>query len=138
MLRITVVHGVLPLVLAAMIAGGFGCTNRSDVSGVWKGKMTLAETGKSITVLEFDLHQRSQTLVGTMAFTSQVDGNMKLQGTQSNDKVVFTTEHKKGLTVSFTGCLKDRSRIEGTAVLAYSDPKVPVRQDTVTLELTKK
>ena len=138
MLRTNKVQGMLLLVLVAMIAACFGCTSRTDVSGVWKGKMTLAETGKSITDMEIELQQRSQELVGTLAFTAQVDGNLKLQGTQSNDTVVFTTEHKKGLTVSFNGRIKDRSRIEGTAVLAYSDPKVPVRQDTVTLELTRK
>ena len=135
--RIIVVR-LLLLVLAGMVTGCIGCSNKSDVSGAWKGRMTLAETGKSISDLEFELHQRSQGLSGTMAFTSQVDGNLKLTGDRHGDEVTFTTEHKKGLTVSFTGRVRDRSRIEGTAVLAYSDPKVPVKQDTVMLELTRK
>ena len=138
MMRTTIVRLLPTLVLVCLFAAGSGCTSRSDISGAWKGKMTLAETGKSITDLEFEFQQTSKALAGTLAFTAQTDGNMKLKGERNGDEVTFTTEHKKGLTMSFTGRVKDHSRIEGTALLAYSDPKVPVRQDTVMLELTRK
>jgi len=120
-----------------LIAGLMGCTAKSDVSGKWKGTMTLAAGGKTMTDLEFDLVQRSQDLSGAMIFTKVEGGRMKLTGSRTGDELKFSTEHQKGLTVHFTGSLTSGSRIAGTAILVYSDPKVPVKEDKVALELTR-
>ena len=100
--------------------------------------MTLKETGKSLSDLEFDLSQKAGEITGTMIFTKLEGGKVGLKGTRSGDDIKFATMPKKGLAVTFTGSVKSRSRIEGTAILNYSDPKVPVKEDMVTLDLTRK
>ena len=121
-----------------LMVGLCGCSSKADLTGKWGGRMTLPETGKSLSDLEFDLTQKGGEIHGTMNFTKVDGGKVKLNGTRNGDELKFTTEHKRGLTIGFTGAVKSGSRINGSAILAYSDPKVPVKQDSVTLELTKK
>jgi hypothetical protein len=125
-------------VVGCLMVGLCGCSSKADLTGKWGGRMTLPETGKSLSDLEFDLTQKAGEVHGIMNFTKVDGGKVKLNGTRSGDELKFTTEHKRGLTVSFTGTVKSGSRITGSAILAYSDPKVPVKQDSVTLDLTKK
>jgi len=121
----------------ALVAGLSGCTRKSDVTGKWNGKMTLEGSSKAITDLAYDLFQKDGELSGAMVFTKVEGSAMKLNGKRTGDELAFSTEHKRGLTLHFKGAVKSGSRIEGTAVLVYSDPKVPVKQDTVVLELTR-
>jgi len=125
------------IVVVLFFVGAVGCTSRSDLSGKWKGTMKLASGGTAMSDLEFDLVQKSQDLSGLMIFTKVEGSKMKLTGSRAGDEVKFTTEHKRGLSVVFTGAVKSGSRIDGTASLVYSDPKVPVKEDKVTLELTR-
>jgi len=127
---------ILPAVALFLVLSA-GCTSKSDLSGKWKGIITVTDTGKTMSDLEFVLVQKSQDLTGMLIFTKVDGGKMKLSGSRTGDEVKFTTESKKGLNVAFTGTVKSGSRIEGTATLAYFDPKVPVKQDVVTLELTR-
>jgi hypothetical protein len=115
-----------------------GCSSKADLSGKWNGKMTLAETGKSLTDLEFELAQKGQEIAGAMIYTKIDGGRVKLSGTRAGDELKLKSEHKRGISMSFTGTVKSGSRITGTALLFYSDPKLPVRQDTVALELSRK
>ncbi|GFE59608.1 hypothetical protein AOG2_01960 [Geobacter sp. AOG2] len=124
--------------VGCLLAGLCGCSNKADLSGKWGGRMTLPETGKSLSDLEFELTQKAGEIHGIMNFTKVAGAKVKLSGTRNGDELKFTTEHKRGLSVSFTGTVKSGSRINGKAILAYSDPKVPVKQDSVTLEMTKK
>ena len=119
------------------VVGFSGCTRKSDVSGKWNGKMTLEGSSKAITDLAYDLVQKEGEVSGAMVFTKVEGSAMKLSGKRTGDEITFSTEHKRGLTLHFKGAVKSGSRIEGTAVLVYSDPKVPVKQDTVSLELTR-
>ncbi len=108
------------------------------MTGKWGGTMTLAETGKSLQDLEFNLTQQGNDIHGIMNFTKVDGGKVKLNGTRKGDDITFTTEHKRGLSVNFTGVVKSASKIKGTAILAYSDFRVPVKQDSVAVELAKK
>jgi hypothetical protein len=130
-MALAMVGGCLLLCMAA-------CSSKADVSGRWNGKMTLPETGKSLTDLEFDLTQKGEEIAGTMIYTKVDGGRVKVTGTRTGDELKLKSEHKRGISLSFTGAVKSGSRISGTALLVYSDPKVPVRQDTVTLELSRK
>jgi|GEM_PF-1727949 len=121
-----------------LMMGLWGCSSKADLTGKWGGKMTLPETGKSLNDLEFDFTQKAGEIHGTMNFTKVDGGKVKLNGSRDGDELKFTTEHKRGLTIGFAGTVKNGTRIKGNATLAYSDPKVPVKQDVVTLELTKK
>ncbi len=125
------------IVVGCLLAALVSCTGKSDVSGKWMGKMTLVETGKSLSDLEFKLTQKAQTLSGTMVFTKVDGGAVKLNGSRTNDELKFDTENKRGLTVHFTGEVKSGALITGTAVLFYTDPKIPVRQENVTMELNR-
>jgi hypothetical protein len=125
------------IVVGCFLAVLFSCTGKSDLSGKWAGKMTLAETGKTLSDLEFNLTQKAQTVSGTMVFTKVDGGIVKLNGSRTNDELKFDTEQKRGLTVHFTGVVKSGTLITGTAVLFYSDPKIPVRQENVTMELSR-
>ena len=125
------------IVAGCLLAVLFSCTGKSDLSGKWTGKMTLAETGKSLSDLEFNLIQKAQVLSGSMVFTKVDGATVKLSGTRTKDELKFDTEPKRGLTVHFTGTVKSGALITGTAILFYSDPKVPVRQENVTLELSR-
>jgi len=120
-----------------LIVGMTGCSRKGDVSGKWNGKMTLEGSGKAITDLAYDLVQKEGEVSGAMVFTKVEGSAMKLSGKRTGDELAFSTEHKRGLTLHFKGTVKSGSRINGTAVLVYSDPKVPVKQDTVVLELTR-
>jgi hypothetical protein len=138
MMKNTMNRKITGLLIALIIFAGLpGCTSKSDITGKWKGTMTLQETGKSLSDLEFDLSQKAGEITGFMIFTRVEGGKAKLTGTRTGDVLKFSTEHQKGLTVHVDGTVNNRARITGTAVLVYSDPKVPVKQDTVTLELTR-
>ena len=130
--------------LVSLLLGGCllallsGCSGKADVTGKWNGKMTLPETGKSLNNLEFDLTQKGAQITGAMIFTKVDGGRVSLNGTRTGADIKFKTEFKGGLSVSFSGSIKSGSLIAGTALLVYSDPHVPVRQDRVTLELSRK
>lgn len=126
------------LLVGGLLAGLCGCSSKADLTGKWGGRMTLPETGKSLSDLEFELTQKAGEIHGIMNFTKVAGARVKLNGTRSGDELKFTTEHKRGLSVSFTGTVKSGSRINGNAILAYSDPKVPVKQDSVIMDLTRK
>jgi hypothetical protein len=128
----------LAMIGACLLLFMGACSNKADLTGTWKGKMTLAETGKSLTDLEFELTQKGQEIAGAMIYTKIDGGRVKLSGTRTGDDLKLKSEHKRGISMSFTGTVKSGTRMSGTALLVYSDPRLPVRQDTVTLELSRK
>jgi hypothetical protein len=130
-------RAMLAAALACLLAVSFACTSKSDLTGKWKGNITLEQGGSSLSDVEFDLVQKAGNLTGTMVFTKVAGGRINLQGTRSSDDVTFTTPHTRGLSVVFAGTVISGSHISGKATLMYSDPKVPVKQDIVALELTR-
>ena len=101
------------LITGVMLTGLLGCTSKSDITGKWKGTMTLNETGKSLSDLEFDLYQKAGDITGTMIFTKVEGGKVKLTGTRTGDGLKFSTEHQKGLTVHFDGTVNSQFQDSG-------------------------
>jgi len=113
-----------------------GCSKKDDISGKWKGRITLPQTGKSLTDLEFVLTQKGKELTGTMLFTKP--GNrLPLTGTVTDRKMTLTSPMKNGLAVSINAALESSSSIKGTAVLDYDVPRLGKREDRTLLELTR-
>jgi hypothetical protein len=113
-----------------------GCSRQNDLSGTWKGKITLPQTGKSLTDLEFSLTQKGKDVTGMMIFTKP-GAKLPLTGTVTDGKVTLSSPLKNGLSVSINGVLESRRLMRGTAILNYSTPQLGKRQDTTILELTR-
>lgn len=127
---------LLVIVCLSLLAGS--CSGRKDLSGNWNGRMTLAETGKSLDDLQIELNQKGEELSGTLNFTKVEAAKVKLAGKHTDTTVTFKTEYKRGLSMSFSGTVASGSKIRGTAVLYYNDPKIPIKQDTVSMEITRR
>lgn len=113
-----------------------GCSKESGISGTWKGKITLPETGKSLADLEFSLNQKGKDITGTMNFTKP-GAKLPLTGTLADGTLSLSSPMKDGLSVAITGKLETRQKISGTAVLNYDTPQLGKRQDKAVLELTR-
>jgi hypothetical protein len=128
------------LLIITFVAIGFlsveGCTKKNDISGVWKGIITLPATAKSLSDLEFSLVQNGQEVTGTMVFTKP-GAKLPLTGTFKEGKVSLSSPLKNGLAVSITGAMESRTKIRGEAVLDYDTPQLGKRQDKALLELTR-
>jgi hypothetical protein len=113
-----------------------GCSNKNDITGVWKGNITLPATAKSLSDLEFSLKQNGMEVIGTMIFTKP-GAKLPLTGTFKEGKVSLSSPLKNGLAVSINGTLESRTKIRGEAVLDYDTPQLGKRQDKALLELTR-
>lgn len=113
-----------------------GCARKNDISGNWKGKITLPQTGKSITDLEFVLTQKGAQVSGTMNFTKPGE-KLPLAGTVTDGKVTLSSPMKNGLAVSINAAMENRRSIKGTAVLNYDTPQLGKKEDRTVLELTR-
>ena len=113
-----------------------GCTKKNDLSGTWKGKITLPQTGKSLSDLEFILSQQGNQVTGTMVFTKP-GAKLPLSGTVQGGKVTLTSPRKDGLCVAIAGTVKNPGYIRGTAVLTYDTPELAHKQDAAGLEMTR-
>jgi hypothetical protein len=112
------------------------CSKTNDISGAWKGKITLSETGKSLSDLEIILTQKGKDVSGTMIFTKPME-KLPLSGTVDGGKISLTSPLKKGLSVAINGTLERRGKITGEALLNYDLPQLGKRQDKTQLELTR-
>jgi CTP:molybdopterin cytidylyltransferase MocA len=126
---------IIAFIIAACLLAG-GCSKKSDISGTWKGKITLPATGKSLSDLEFSLMQKGKEVTGTMVFTKP-GAKLPLTGTVTEGKVSLSSPLKNGLAISFSGTLESRRKISGAAILNYDMPQLGKRQDKTTLELTR-
>ena len=124
---------ILTVLLLVMLPG---CSKKNDLSGTWKGKITLPQTGKSLSDLEFSLIQKGQEITGTMIFTKP-GAKLPLTGTAVEGKISLSSPMKNGLAVSFAGALENKRTIKGTAVLDYDTPQLGKRRDQALLELTR-
>ena len=115
---------------------GAGCTRKDDLSGTWKGRITLPATGKSLTDLEFTLVQKGREVTGTMVFTKP-GAKLPLAGTVNEGQVSLKSSLKNGLAVSINGAVQTRKKISGTAVLQYDTQQLGKRKDTAQVELTR-
>lgn len=113
-----------------------GCSKKNDLSGNWKGKITLPKTGKSLSDLEFSLIQKGQEITGTMTFTKP-GAKLPLTGTAAEGKISLSSPMKNGLAVSIEGILENKRTIKGTAVLDYDTPQLGKKQDLTLLELSR-
>jgi hypothetical protein len=126
---------IIAFVAADCLLAG-GCAKKNDISGTWKGKITLPVTGKSLSDLEFSLTQKGNEVTGTMVFTKP-GAKLPLTGTVKKGKVSLSSPLKNGLSVSITGTLDRGGKIRGEAVLDYDTPQLGKRQDKTLLELTR-
>lgn len=113
-----------------------GCAQKNDISGNWKGRITLPVTGKSLTDLEFTLTQKGKVVTGAMLFTKQ-GGKLPLSGTVTDGKVKLSSPLKNGLAVSIDAAVESHRSIKGTAVLDYDTPQLGKKEDRTVLELTR-
>src|ERR1035437_7982724 len=113
-----------------------GCAKKNDISGNWKGKITLPQTGKSLADLEFVLTQRGKEVTGTMHFT-KAERKLLLTGSVTNANVTLSSPMKNGLAVSINAAMESRRSIKGDVVLEYDTPELGKREDRAVLELTR-
>ena len=113
-----------------------GCSRQNDLSGTWKGKITLPQTGKSISDLEFSLTQKGKEVTGMMIFP-KIGAKLPLTGTLADGKVSLSSPSKNGLAISINGVLESRRLMRGNAILIYSTQQLGKRQDNTILELTR-
>jgi hypothetical protein len=113
-----------------------GCTRTNDLSGDWKGKITLPDTGRTLSGLEFSLNQKGQNITGTMIFTKP-GAKLPLTGTEAAGKITLSSPMINGLAVSIAGTVENRRSIKGTAVLDYDIPQQGKKQDQALVELTR-
>lgn len=113
-----------------------GCSKSIDLTGNWKGKVTMSKTGKTLSDLEFSFNQTGREITGTMIFT-KLGVKLPLTGTVATGKISLSSPMQKGLTVSFTGTVEDPKSIKGTAVFDYDTPQLGKRQDQALFELTR-
>ena len=113
-----------------------GCSGKDDLSGDWQGKLTLAETGKSLTGLKFKLVRQGQEVTGMMIFT-QPGAKLPLKGTATGAKLSLSSPLLNGLAVTISGTLIDPRTIKGTALLDYNTPQLGRKQDKAQLEMTR-
>ncbi len=125
---------LLIIVAGCLLVGG--CTKKDDISGTWKGTITLPATGKSLSDLEVSLTQKGTEVTGTMFFTKP-GAKLPLTGSMLDGKVSLSSPLKNGLAVSITGILESRGIIRGEALLDYDTPQLGKRQDKAVLELTR-
>ena len=113
-----------------------GCAKKNDLSGNWKGTITLPDTGKSLSDLEFSLNQKGREITGTMIFTKP-GAKLPLTGTETAGKITLSSPMKNGLAISITGTLENKRTIKGTAVLDYDIPQLGKKHDQALLVLTR-
>lgn len=113
-----------------------GCSKKNDISGNWKGKITLPATGKYISELEFSLTQKGKDVTGTMMFTKP-GAKLPLTGSVKEGRVLLSSPLKNGLAVSISGTLENQGKIKGDAVLDYDTPQLGKKQDKALIELTR-
>lgn len=129
--RITVIVGIVLLCTAMP-----GCSRKNDLSGKWKGEMTLLTTGKTLSDLEFILEQKGKDITGTLVFLKP-GAQLPLTGMVTDGKISLSSPMKDGLAVSITGTQVSERKIQGTALLDYDAPQLGKRQDKVELKLTR-
>ena len=130
---------VLSMIMIGIVTGGLfvaGCSGKNDISGTWKGKITLAATGNSLSDLEFSLKQNGHEVTGTMIFTKP-GAKLPLTGTIKKGALSLSSPKKNGLSVVLTGNLDARGQIKGEALLEYDTPQLGKKQDRTVLEMTR-
>lgn len=113
-----------------------GCAKKDEISGTWKGRITLPQTGKSLADLEFILTRQGDKVSGMMIFTKP-GSKLPLSGKIEAGKLSLSSPMKNGLAVSISADWQSPKMIKGTAVLDYEIPQQGKKQDTTTLELTR-
>lgn len=122
---------VVALCLLVLI---IGCSKKTDVSGIWKGKL-IHTSGNSIDV-DAMLKQKEKDVSGTLTL-KRLGGQLKLTGAVSGNTLSFNTEIYNGLYISFVGKI-EKMTIKGKAEVTMQGPNIPGGTDTdeMTLELT--
>jgi len=113
-----------------------GCSNKNDISGSWKGKIVLPQTGKALTDLEFSLTRKGNEVTGRMIFTKP-GSTLPLAGTITDGKITLSSPMKNGLSISISAVRESPKLISGTALLDYDIPQLGKKQDNAVLELTR-
>ncbi|GFO54066.1 hypothetical protein GMSM_10730 [Geomonas sp. Red276] len=124
----------IALVLAGLVIAT-GCTKSSDLSGEWKGKITLAATGSTLPDLAFTLRQDREAVTGKMVFT-RIGADLPLEGSCKDGKLSLRSPVKNGLAIAIDAEASNRD-IKGVALLNYSSSKIGKKQDRTTIELTR-
>ena len=107
-----------------------------DLSGPWKGRMTLASTGLSLEDLAITLKQSGKRVEGTLLMP-KFQSPLMLSGTFSGGKLRLVTPPTRGLAITLLACVKDPRKVTGTAILDYDSPSLSKKQDRTVLEMTR-
>ena len=127
------------LIIIHLVVGwllSVGCSKKNDISGAWKGRIALPETGKVLSDLEFSFKQKGKEIDGIMFFTKPME-KLPLTGSVNNGKISLSSSPKNGLMVSITGVIESHGKITGEALLDYEIPKLGKKQDKARIELTR-
>jgi len=125
---------IIHLVVGCLLS--VGCSTKNEISGAWKGRIALPETGKVLSDLEFSFKQKGKEIDGIMFFTKPME-KLPLTGSVNNGKISLSSSPKNGLMVSITGVIESHGKITGEALLDYEIPKLGKKQDKARIELTR-
>jgi hypothetical protein len=129
---LTITAGLIAFLMITMP----GCSNNNDIAGAWKGKITLPQTGNSLSDLKFSLTQDGNTVTGLMLF-SKPGSKLPLTGTITGVKITLSSPMTNGLSVSINAVRENPKTIKGTALLNYALPQQGKKQDNTLLEMTR-
>jgi hypothetical protein len=124
---------MLIVAVSLICCSGYG---KDDFTGNWHGKITLSETGKSLTDIEVVISRKGASVSGTINFPKVPNGLLPFSGRIDGEQLTFASEEKSGLKVSFVGTMRSPRLIQGTGLLVYRLPALgQSRQDPTAMEL---
>ena len=128
----------LTVFLISIVIFTFTSCGKIDISGKYNGKIKLKDNDSApVLNADFMLKQNNKEINGTMTMTDlPTDGQLPLTGTIDGDKIVFNTDYKSGLYLSFVGTYS-KNTIKGDAEVTYNRSNGDVKHDKVTLEMVK-
>lgn len=135
--RRTVLATIICLVISLFVTSGCSRRPGKDLHGSWQGKITLPETGHSLTDLEVILTSKGRDVTGTMNFKKVPNGLLPVKGEIDGEKLTLKSDFKSGLRVTFSGTRQSPRLIKGTALLEYNAPRVGTKQDRVEMVLSR-
>jgi hypothetical protein len=130
-----VLRSIVVLIVVALLVccSGYG---KDEFTGHWQGKITLPETGKSLTDIEVFISRKGASVSGTINFAKVPNGSLPFSGRIDGEQLTLASEEKSGLSVTFKGTMRSPRLIQGTGLLVYRLPHfAESRQDRTAMEL---
>ncbi|MBJ6727220.1 hypothetical protein [Geomesophilobacter sediminis] len=120
--------GILLLLLSV-------CSQKDAVSGVWVAKITLPETGRSMSGLKMKLAQAGSTVQGVLLFGKEE--GVPLVGTLHDGELKISSPNKDGLAIAIDARIESKQKITGKASLDYRTPKLGNQHDEALIEMSR-